>query len=622
VSQEHALTYLDVTDLVEFLQRKESVSGVQRVVVETTPRILETHDKSQAVILDRARGLFIQLTKSECHSLIFDGVRTNSDRDSLAHSANACIDRARSAAPIAINSRVILVFLGALWIADSLMLAARDAHANGAKLVTLLYDLTPVMETGHTAAVNRLFDRYLNLIATTASRVPAISASSRRDFETYCDAHDLTTPQGAVTGLPNGLTPKQMQLDQETRRDEKPWPRDYALFVGTVESRKNHLLALNAWEKLIAKHGKDNVPDLVCVGRLGWNSNEFIDKYIATSGLEGKVSVLSTSVSDDDLTDFYQHCEFTVYPSNYEGWGLPVSESIAFGKVPVAANNSSIPEAGRELAVYFETGNLDDFVRVLEENVLDTDTRSLLEARIQNSAVSPITWDHVAEVLIQEILIAQTTPVREAMYPEITLGKEYVLATASAAPDSGYADQYYAHQVDNAITPLLAQPRDPHDYETVDAALRGNFGSPQTWGYEVRPGNRIDVRITRPTGGALKVLFATRSMPGVVTVEASGPGGPKREELYLGSVLELNFGDGTVGEPAQVSFSVTDATDSVEGFLGIRSFVVLAAGDKDTEVLAHKSAAQALRQELDFLTNTRSWKVTAPLRKLKGRGSA
>ena len=622
MSREHALTYLDVTDLVEFLQRKESVSGVQRVVVETTPRILETHDKSQAVILDRARGLFIQLTKSECHSLIFDGVRTNSDRDSLAHSANACIDRARSAAPITINSRVILVFLGALWIADSLMLAARDAHANGAKLVTLLYDLTPVMETGHTAAVNRLFDRYLNLIATTASRVPAISASSRRDFETYCDAHDLTTPQGAVTGLPNGLTPKQLQFDQETRRDEKPWPRDYALFVGTVESRKNHLLALNAWEKLIAKHGKDNVPDLVCVGRLGWNSNEFIDKYIATSGLDGKVSVLSTSVSDGDLTDFYQHCEFTVYPSNYEGWGLPVSESIAFGKVPVAANNSSIPEAGGELAVYFDTGNLDDFVRVLEENVLDIDKLRQIEAKIQSSEASPITWDHVAEVLMQEISIAQTTPVREAMYPEITLGKEYVLALASAAPDAGYADQYYAHQVNNAITPLLKQPRDSRDYETVDTALRGNFGSPQTWGYEVRPGNRIDVRITRPTSGELKILFATRSMPGVVTVEASGPGGPKREELYLGSVLELNFGDGAALEPAQVSFSVTDATDSVEGFLGIRSFVVLAAGDKDTEVLAHKSAAQALRQELDFLTNTRSWKVTAPLRKLKGRGSA
>ncbi len=622
MSQDHALTYLDVTDLVEFLQRKESVSGVQRVVVETTPRILETHDKSQAVILDRARGLFIQLTKGECDSLIFDGVRTNPNRDALAQAANACLDRARSAVPVKVDAQAILVFLGALWIADSLMLAARDAHAQGAKLVTLLYDLTPVMETGHTAAVNRLFDRYLNLIATTASRVPAISASSRRDFEAYCNAHNLPIPQGAVTGLPNGLTPTTLESDATKQIADKPWPRSYALFVGTIESRKNHLLALNAWEKLIAKHGKENVPDLVCVGRLGWNSNEFIDKYISTGGLDGKVSVLSTSVSDADLADLYQHCEFTVYPSNYEGWGLPVSESIAFGKVPVAANNSSIPEAGGDLAVYFETGNVGDFVRVLEENVLDTDTRSQLEAKIHSSATSSITWDHVAAVLIQEISVAQTTSVREAMYPEITLGKEYVLAIASAAPDAGYADQYYAHQVNNAITPLLGQSRDARDYETVDTALRGNFGSPQTWGYEVRPGNRIDVRITRPTSGELKVLFATRSMPGVVTVEASGPGGPKREELYLGSVLELNFGDGAAGEAAQVSFSVTDATDSVEGFLGIRSFVVLAASDKDAEVLAHKSAAQALRQELDFLTNTRSWKVTAPLRKMKGRGSA
>jgi len=614
VSLDHAVTHLDVTDLVEFLQRKESVSGVQRVVVETTPRILAIESHSQAVILDRARGQFIQLTKGECNSLIFEGVRTNSDRDSLAQAANACIDRARFAAPIAIKPQSVLVFLGALWIADSLMLAARDAHAQGAKLVTLLYDLTPVMETGHTAAVNRLFDRYLNLIATTASRVPAISASSRRDFDAYCASRDLPDPRGAVTGLPNGLTPNKLH-------NEKPWPRDYALFVGTVESRKNHLLALNAWEKLIAKYGKDNIPDLVCVGRLGWNSNEFIDKYIATGGLDGKVSVLSTSVSDTDLAEFYQHCEFTVYPSNYEGWGLPVSESIAFGKVPVAANNSSIPEAGGDLTVYFETGNVDDFVRAIEVNVLNADERSVLETKIQNSKDSPITWDHVAEVLMQEISIAQTTPVREAMYPEITLGKEYVLAATTAAPDAGHADQYYAHQMNNSTTPLLGQSRDPRDFELVDAALRGNFGSPQTWGYEVRPGNRIDVRITRPVSGELTLLFATRSMPGVVSVEASGPGGPKREEVYLGSVLELNFGDGVAGEPAQVSFSVTNATDSVEGFLGIRSFVVLAGSDKEREVLAHRSAAQALRQELDYLTNTRSWKVTAPLRKLKGRGA-
>ncbi|HBJ73830.1 MAG TPA: hypothetical protein DDY88_09070 [Actinobacteria bacterium] len=86
-------------------------------------------------------------------------------------------------------------------------------------------------------------------------------------------------------------------------------------------------------------------------------------------------------------------------------------------------------------------------------------------------------------------------------------------------------------------------------------------------------------------------------------------------------MIQLPLGDGRAGEPAYVSLTVVDAQNSIEGFLGIRSFVVLKADDLKAEVLAHKSAADALRAELDFIQNTRSWKVTAPLRKLKGRGA-
>ncbi len=606
-------TYIDVTDLVEFLQRKESVSGVQRVVVETTPRILATDNNAHAVVLDRTRGAFIALNAQEQQNLITTGVRSNTNRDELAQQATLTLNRAKTANAIELSADSTLVFLGALWIADSLMLAARDAHARGARLVTLLYDLTPVMETGHTAAVNRLFDRYLHLIATAASRVPAISQSSRNDFVDYCSQHELPAPSGGVTGLPSGLLP--------TQATENRWPREYVLFVGTIESRKNHLLAFNAWQELINKLGAENVPDLVCIGRLGWNSNEFIDQYLATGGLGGKVSVLSTSVSDADLASFYEHCEFTIYPSRYEGWGLPVSESIAFAKLPIVANNSSLPEAGGDLAVYFESENQASLVTAVEQYGLNKVNRREREQRITQQSMQAVTWDHVASVLINEIEIAQSTPVRETMYPEIALGKEYVLAINPTAPDAGHADQYFAHKSEHGVTPLLQQQRDQLDYQVVDSALRGNFGSPQTWGYEVRPGNRIDLTIQRPVSGELIALLATRSMPGVVTVATTGPGGPKSEEVYLGSVLELNLGSGSQGEGALVSFNVTNATDSIEGFLGIRSFVILEASDQQAQVLAHKSAAQALRQELDYLTNTRSWKVTAPLRKLKGRGS-
>ncbi len=606
-------TYIDVTDLVEFLQRKESVSGVQRVVVETTPRILATDSNAQAVVLDRTRGSFIALNAQEQQNLITTGVRSNTNRDELAQQATLTLNRAKTANAMELSADSTLVFLGALWIADSLMLAARDAHARGARLVTLLYDLTPVMEIGHTAAVNRLFDRYLHLIATAASRVPAISQSSRNDFVDYCSQHELPAPSGGVTGLPSGLSP--------TQPTENRWPREYVLFVGTIESRKNHLLAFNAWQELINKLGAENVPDLVCIGRLGWNSNEFIDRYLATGGLGGKVSVLSTSVSDADLASFYEHCEFTIYPSRYEGWGLPVSESLAFAKLPIVANNSSLPEAGGDLAVYFESENQASLVTAVEQYGLNKANRREREQRITQQPMQAVTWDHVASVLINEIEIAQSTPVREAMYPEIALGKEYVLAINPTAPDAGHADQYFAHKSEHGVTPLLQQQRDQQDYQVVDSALRGNFGSPQTWGYEVRPGNRIDLTIQRPVSGELIALLATRSMPGVVTVATTGPGGPKSEEVYLGSVLELNLGSGSQGEGALVSFNVTNATDSIEGFLGIRSFVILEASDQQAQVLAHKSAAQALRQELDYLTNTRSWKVTAPLRKLKGRGS-
>ncbi len=606
-------TYIDVTDLVEFLQRKESVSGVQRVVVETTPRILATDNNAHAVVLDRTRGAFIALNAQEQQNLITTGVRSNTNRDELAQQATLTLNRAKTANAIELSVDSTLVFLGALWIADSLMLAARDAHARGARLVTLLYDLTPVMETGHTAAVNRLFDRYLHLIATAASRVPAISQSSRNDFVDYCSQHELPAPSGGVTGLPSGLSP--------TQQTENPWPREYVLFVGTIESRKNHLLALRAWQELINKLGAENVPDLVCIGRLGWNSNEFIDQYLATGGLGGKVSVLSTSVSDADLASFYEHCEFTIYPSRYEGWGLPVSESLAFAKLPIVANNSSLPEAGGDLAVYFESENQASLVTAVEQYGLNKVNRREREQRITQQPMQAVTWDHVASVLINEIEIAQSTPVREAMYPEIALGKEYVLAINPTAPDAGHADRYFAHKSEHGVTPLLQQQRDQQDYQVVDSALRGNFGSPQTWGYEVRPGKRIDLTIQRPVSGELIALLATRSMPGVVTVATTGPGGPKSEEVYLGSVLELNLGSGSQGEGALVSFNVTNATDSIEGFLGIRSFVILEASDQQAQVLAHKSAAQALRQELDYLTNTRSWKVTAPLRKLKGRGS-
>ncbi|MFM8155606.1 MAG: glycosyltransferase [Actinomycetes bacterium] len=611
---------LDVTDLVEFLQRRESVSGVQRVIAETAPLMLGDNAPAPAaaVILDRPRGVFVALTAAETQALILTGAASHNpapDREAIAAAASAALNRAHAANPIEINAETVMVYLGAVWINDALMLAARDVAAKGAKSVYLLYDLTPVLETGHTAAVNRLFERYLTLVLQTASAVPSISQSSKNDFDDYATDHGYAKVRGEITGLPCGLKPGKYDTS------ESPWPRDYALFVGTVESSKNHILALNAWKSLIAKHGAESVPDLVCIGRLGWNADAFLEEYVATQGLSGKVSVLSNSVTDEELAGFYANAQFTVYPSRYEGWGLPVSESLAFGKVAIVANNSSLPEAGGTLASYFNSNDVEDFVGTIESDGLNQDNRVSIEKRIATD-FHDIDWQQVTEAIMRDITYALSTESRKPMYPSIELGREYVLAVGGQAPDAGYADQYLGHLQREGLTPMLRQPRGADDFEVVDAAVIGTFGSPQVWGNEIRPGRRADFRLTRPVDGPLSILISTRSMPGVVQLDAIGPGGPVREEVYLGSVITLPLGDGKAGEPAQVTLTVTDAKDSIEGFLGIRSFVVLRADDLATQNIALKAAADALRAELDFIQGTRSWKVTAPLRKMKGRGAS
>ena len=604
---------IDVTDLVEFASRQESVSGVQRVVAHTAPLLVEALDAT-CVFLDRSRGVFISLTPHEQEVLIERGAREDSasNRDVLAAAAHAALQRGHHAAPVHLDVSTALLFPGALWINDALMVAARTAQSHGARIVALLYDLTPVMQTGHTAAVNQLFDRYLTLLTQVASRVPAISKSSRRDFEDWAHIRGLSAPPGNATSLPCGLTP-------EGRAPSiSPWPRPYVLFVGTIESRKNHLLALQAWQLLIERHGIDRVPDLVCIGRLGWHAGAFLRQYVSTKGLDGKVSMLTASVDDDRLAQFYAHAEFTIYPSAYEGWGLPVSESLAFGKVAIVAENSSLPEAGGDSAVYFPTNDLQAFVTAIEEFGLNTAKRHHREELIRDAHRAHVSWETVADVIAAEVRAAEG---RAPVFAAIELGREYMLTIAGSAPDEGYADQYLEHLMREGLTPMLRQPRLDDDYLVADAAVTGAVASPQSWGYEIHPGREVQFRITRPVDGPLVLLIATRSMPGRATIQAAGPGGPVLQDVYLGSVIRIPLGDGTAGEPAQAVLSVTDAHDSVEGFLGIRSFAVLSEQDAQGQIAALESATEALRQELDFVQGTRSWKITAPLRKWKGRGA-
>jgi glycosyltransferase involved in cell wall biosynthesis len=96
-------------------------------------------------------------------------------------------------------------------------------------------------------------------------------------------------------------------------------------------------------------------------------------------------------MSDAQLDWLYTHCMFTVYPSVYEGWGLPVAESLAYGKLCISSNTSSMPEIAGDLIEYFSPYDPAACLALLEK-YLDPEVRQHKEAEIKKN-YAPRSWD-------------------------------------------------------------------------------------------------------------------------------------------------------------------------------------------------------------------------------------
>ena len=117
--------------------------------------------------------------------------------------------------------------------------------------------------------------------------------------------------------------------------------------------------------------------------------------------LGGKI-VLVESPSDAELVQLYLGCRFTLFPSLYEGWGLPVTESLMFGKPCLVSNVTSLPEAGGALARYFDPDDLNDVVRVIRETISDPAGLAEWEARVKRE-FRPVSWDESARAILEAI---------------------------------------------------------------------------------------------------------------------------------------------------------------------------------------------------------------------------
>ena len=152
------------------------------------------------------------------------------------------------------------------------------------------------------------------------------------------------------------------------------------------------------WRRLLEELPADQVPTLVFAGRIGWLVDDLMRQITNTGYLDGKLVVVE-SPTDAELTTLYTGCLFTLFPSFNEGWGLPVTESLAFGKPCLISDRTSLPEAGGALARYFDPDNLHDAYRVIRGVIEDRDGLARWEEVVRRD-FQPVPWSATARAIL------------------------------------------------------------------------------------------------------------------------------------------------------------------------------------------------------------------------------
>lgn len=136
----------------------------------------------------------------------------------------------------------------------------------------------------------------------------------------------------------------------------------FLMSTGTIEPRKNHIFLLDVYDRFRARGGRP-IP-LILLGRKGWLMHGF-EQRIAASPWAEDIYRLGY-VSDRELSWLYQHCLVNLYPSHYEGFGLPVLEGMQFGAPVVCSNTTSLPEIVGDAGVLLPPDDLHGWVDALE----------------------------------------------------------------------------------------------------------------------------------------------------------------------------------------------------------------------------------------------------------------
>ena len=214
--------------------------------------------------------------------------------------------------------------------------------------------------------------------ARRAAQIVTVSEYSRQDIiKTYG-----VNPQ-IITVTPEAASQTFRPVKDEDRlsdvRKAYGIERDYILSLCSIQPRKNLVRLIEAYCLLRRSQPEGKLPQLVLAGKRAWLDNETmraaqLDELSADIRFTGYVV-------DDDLNALYSGATCFVYPSYFEGFGLPILEAMKCGTPVIAGDRTSIPEVAGEAALLFDPFDVQSLVEALKRTLNDSDYRATLSAR-------------------------------------------------------------------------------------------------------------------------------------------------------------------------------------------------------------------------------------------------
>jgi glycosyltransferase involved in cell wall biosynthesis len=390
--------FFDVSDLIVFLLANTRPTGIQRVELSVMAEVAKSSARRNIHF-----GFFIHrknrmMTISTAHlSMLTDalsGAAASQNRVRLLVSKIVLGARSMPLAP----SDTYVIF-GAFWISRYYLRALSGLKQSGITVGAFIHDLIPLthpqfIRPAKLKGMQAFYLRTLALIdfACSNSRYVAGEVAKLLDERLQRSIPIAAAP---LAHDADGLSAATVHAEPLPRI-----PADYALCVGSLDGRKNHLLLVSVWSALNSKY-EGQIPALVFAGKWWRNSDALRQMLEQTNHVDGKI-ILLEDVSDTRLAQLYENCLLTLFPSFTEGWGLPVGESLSFGKPCIASNTSSIPEVGGDLVRYIDPYDREAATVVIEQALMDRPGLAAWTNRIQQD-FKPRSWKMVTDDLLAKV---------------------------------------------------------------------------------------------------------------------------------------------------------------------------------------------------------------------------